>query len=282
MKEQTFPEFSVLMSVYAKDDAAWLGEALDSVLNQSRPPSEIVVVADGPVAEPVYNLLENYRQKNKTLKVFYHKQNEGLGLALRKGLEYCTREYVARMDSDDISDPRRFERQLAAFNKTPAVSVIGGQIEEFDAVTLKSAVGRRVPEDFEDIKKFLKSRTPLNHVTVMFKKADVLAAGSYRNFPLFEDYDLWVRMCAAGFKMRSLPYTLVKVRTGGDMYARRGGRGYFKYNKNMQDELLARGIITWPRYVFNIAARFGVQVLMPNKIRTLFYNLILRRKNKNV
>jgi hypothetical protein len=112
----------------------------------------------------------------------------------------------------------------------------------------------------------------------MFKKAAVLVAGNYQSAHLMEDYHLWIRMSAKNFTMQNLPQVLVKVRTGKDMFARRGGYKYFLSNKAVQDLLLKTGLIHRGKYLFNLAVRFCVQVLMPNKIRAIFYQKILRKK----
>lgn len=273
-KEKT--AFSVLMSVYAKDKASCLKEALDSVINQTRPPDEIIMVADGPVPRDIADILESYKKTAPALKVFYHPVNEGLGPALAQGLGYSSHNLIARMDSDDICVPDRFEKQLACFAQDDNLSIIGGQIEEFDAKSLKTIARRNVPLTDAAIKERLKSRSPFNHPSVMFKKADVLAAGGYRPFHLFEDYDLWMRMSARGLKMRNLPDVLLRMRVDSSLYARRGGWKYFKSNKAAQDELLKLKIISFPRYLFNITGRFTAQVLMPNRVREIFYKTFLR------
>ena len=265
------------MSVYAKDKAPYLKEALDSVINQTRPPDEIILIADGPVPQDITDMLESYKKTTPCLKVFYHPLNQGLGPVLAQGAVYCSHNLIARMDSDDICAPERFEKQLACFAQDADLSIIGGQIEEFDAKTLKTIARRNVPLTDAEIKERLKSRSPFNHPSVMFKKTDILAAGGYRPFHLFEDYDLWMRMAARGLKMRNLPDILLRMRVDSNLYARRGGWKYFKSNKAAQDELLKLKIISLPRWVFNITVRFTAQVLMPNPVRSLFYKRALRR-----
>lgn len=122
----------------------------------------------------------------------------------------CKYPLVALVDADDINLPTRFEKLLNCFERDCALSVVGGQIEEADPVTLKPFAEEKVPLTDADIKNYIKTRSPFNQMTVMLKKEDVLKAGGYRTYHLFEDYDLWVRMAAAGLKMQNLPDTLVK------------------------------------------------------------------------
>lgn len=266
-------DFSVLMSVYRKDSPAWLREAINSILSQTAKPKEIIVVCDGPLTVELDKALAEYKNLIKTHRL---EKNMGLGEALRQGLGQCSCGLVARMDSDDISVPDRFERQLAFFDKNPGLAAAGGFIEEFDSHTLKPVSIRKVPLTSSEIRKFLKTRNPMNHVSVMFRKDAVMKAGGYKPFPLLEDYYLWARMAAMGLALMNLPDILVKVRVDANMYGRRGGFKYFKNNLAMSRKLRELGLITLPEHLFNACVRFCVQVLMPEKLRSLFYKNALR------
>lgn len=272
-----YPSFSVLMSVYAKDNPAWIAQALDSVLCNTVPPAEVLVAVDGPVGEDIRAVLDTYAQKYPAVRVLAFEKNEGLGAALRKGLEKCTHEWVARMDADDISLPDRFEKQLARVMQEPDLAVLGGAIEEIDAQTLMPLNLRIVPCADADIKKFLKSRSPFNHVTVFLNKNLVLKAGSYQPFHLIEDYYLWARCVAEMYKMANLPDVLVRVRTDAAMYGRRGGWKYFKSNAALSQKLYELKLISLPQHVFNLCVRFCVQAIMPNSFRAAFYQKVLRK-----
>lgn len=269
-------EFSVLMSVYAKDNPAWVSQALDSVLHNTAQPAEVVVVIDGPVPETLHTLLTSYAQKYPSVKLAPLAKNGGLGPALAHGLQQCSHELVARMDADDISLPDRFEKQLAYLEKHPETDVLGGFIREVDGQTLAPVAVRQVPQSAVQIKQFLKTRSPFNHVSVMFKKSAVLAAGNYQPFHLVEDYYLWARMAAKGCKAANLSDILLDVRVDSTMYGRRGGWKYFKSNLAISRKLRELGLISFPTHVFNTAVRFGVQVLMPNGVRAFFYRKVLR------
>ena len=269
-------KFSVLMSVYAKDNPAFFKEALDSVINQTRQPDEIVIVEDGIVPEEIKQILSEYKDKFDFIKSVVLEKNCGLGIALQKGLEQCSFNIVARMDSDDISLPDRFKKQIKCFENDKDLSVLGGYIEEIDAQSLKTLSRRTVPLTDIEIKKRIKSRAPFNHVTVMFKKDVILKAGGYRNLYCFEDYDLWARIAVENLKMQNLSGVLVLVRINENLYKRRGGWKYFKSNKAVQDELFKLGVISFPLYCVNVIVRFTVQVLMPSFARSLFYKIFLR------
>lgn len=270
-----FPSFSVLLSVYAKDNPVWVAQALDSVLNNTVRPTEVAVAVDGPIPEKLHTVLEEYAQKEGVIN-WHFPQNRGRGAALQEAVPKCTYELVALMDADDICLPNRFEKLLQYFQQHPETDICGGQNEEVDAQTVQTISFRRVPLTDTELKQYVKSRSPFNQQTVLFRKAAVQKAGGYRAFHLFEDYDLWVRMAHNGAKMANLPDALVKMRIDEHMFARRGGWKYFKSNLALQNELLQYKMISLPRYCFNVLVRFTVQVLMPNSLRGWFYRKVLR------
>lgn len=265
-------KYSVLMSLYKKEKPEYLRLAIDSMINQTVPPDEIVIVEDGPLTDELYAVLDEYpmlhRVKNET--------NLGLGLALNVGLKKCKNELVARMDTDDCSKPERCEKQLEFLNSNPDISVVGGQIEEFIELPDHIVAKRIVPLKDIELKEFNKKRCPFNHVTVMFKKKDIIEAGSYQDWFWNEDYYLWIRLALAGKKFANLPDVLVLVRTGEDMYQRRGGIKYFQSEAKLQKFMLDNNIINKPRYLINISERLVLQVLMPNKLRGWIFRTFAR------
>lgn len=271
-------EFSVLISVYKNDEKEYLKEALDSVINQTVKPNEIVLVEDGPISEELNNFIDNYANDSKyEFKIIKLNKNQGLGNALRIGLENCKYQIVARMDSDDICLPNRFEKQILEFEKNKNLSILGGMIEEF-IETPENIIGKReVPLEDNDIKEYLKSRCPFNHMTVMFKKDDVIKVGNYIEWHYNEDYYLWLRMYLAGCYFKNLEDTLVYVRVGEEMYKRRGGYEYFKSEKKVQKYMLENKIINPVKYMYNVLLRFCLQVLMPNNIRAFIFKKFARK-----
>ena len=180
-------KFSVLLSIYYKESPIYFRESLNSILSQTLRPSEIILVEDGLLTEELDNEINRYLDLHPHLKIIPLSTNQGLGKALNEGLKHCSYDIVARMDTDDIAKPDRFEKQLAIFEKYSDIDVVGADISEVKSV-------RKLPELPDDIRQFAKRRNPINHPVVMFRKSAVLAAGGYRHFPLFEDYYLWIRM----------------------------------------------------------------------------------------
>ena len=276
-KEYDLPPFSVSMCVYGGDNASWFKTAVDSILNQSVTPNEIVLIVDGPVPGELDKVISEY-EKNSLFNIIRFKENRGQGEARRVGLKNCKNNLVAIMDSDDISVSDRFKVQLEAFNSYPAAHVIGGQIVEFIDKPENTVGKRTVPAENTDIYEYMKKRCPMNLVTVMFKKDSVEKAGGFIDLYGEEDYYLWVRMAKMGMKFFNVPETLVNVRVGKDMYNRRGGIRYFKSEKKMQKYMLESGIIGLGTYTLNVLKRFIVQVLMPNAVRGWVFKNFAREK----
>ena len=271
--------FSVIMSVYKNDAPEHFKTALESVTTkQTVKPVEVVLVIDGPVPDSIIEVIfETNKQKPDLCKVVRLEQNQGLGIALQKGIEVASNEIVMRMDSDDIAAPDRFEKQLKFMKKHPEIAICGGQIEEFiDEVD--NIVGKRiVPCTDEEIHGYMKSRCPFNHMTVALRRSEVLRAGNYQPWFWNEDYYLWIRMMLTDCKFANLPNTLVNVRVGKDMYARRGGWKYFKSEKGIQEYMLQYKMISLPRYAYNVTGRFAVQVVMPNWLRGFVFQKLFRK-----
>ncbi len=274
-------KFSVLMSLYIKEKAEYFKLCMESVLGQTALPDEIVIVKDGPVSEEVDVVLEDYLSQNRNLfKVVALTENKGLGLALAEGLLHCSNELVARMDTDDIAVPERFELQLKMFESNPDLDICGGQILEFEENEDNIVAERKVPLSHGEIIEYQKKRSAFNHMTVMFKKSKVLEAGNYKHCPLMEDDMLWVDMINAGAKCANLSENLCKVRTNRDMIARRGGLKYYKKYKNARKQILNTGFITKKEYRKTNRIQFLV-CIMPAWLRKfVFFNLI-HKKAKN-
>lgn len=270
-------KFSVSMCVYGKDNPQHFKTAVDSILNQTIIPDEVVIVVDGPVPDSLSDVIEEY-EKNTIFKVIRLEKNQGHGNARRVGLENCTYDLVAIMDADDISRPYRFKKQLDYFKADGTLDIVGGNIVEFIGET-SNAVGKRiVPENDSDIKEYLKYRCPLNLVTVMFKKASVNMAGGFIDWYCEEDYYLWLRMYLMNMNFANIDEILVDVRVGAEMYSRRGGIKYFISEAKLQRYMLDNKIINFAEYLLNVLKRFIVQVLLPNKIRGFIFKTFAREK----
>lgn len=271
--------FSIITSVYKNDNPDFVRVALDSMLvNQSIIPDEIVLVQDGPIPEGLSALLKEYEVKYPyVMHIIRLEKNGGLGNALRLGVEKAKFDICARMDSDDICLPNRFEKQLFYLETHPECDIVGGQMTEF-IDSPDNIVGRRdVPLTNDEIYQYMKSRCALNHVTVMFRKQAVLNVGNYKDWFWNEDYYLWVRMMMAKCQFANIPDVAVNVRSGADQYARRGGKKYFDSEIGIKKLMLKEGMITKTQFVINYIERFIIQLLLPNSVRGWVFRTFARK-----
>ena len=292
-------KISVIMSIYKSDVPEYVRIALDSLLNQTRLPDEIVIVADGPVPAELEKVVKSLtpcpspkgegnkdgdgdlKPETRDLKpiVTYlpQEKNGGLGEAMRIAVEAAKYPYLARMDSDDICLPDRFEKQMKCFEEDPELSIVGGMITEFDGEPENIIAERILPLDDAGIKKMMRGRCAVNHVTVIFKKEDLLRSGNYQPFWKQEDHYLWARMMEHGCKFRNIPDIVVNVRSGRDQLARRGGWRFYKSVVRVFWYMYKHKLISFGYFLYICAVRGIVQLLMPNWLRTWVYMKFLRK-----
>ena len=271
---QTF-SYSVLMSVYAGENAENLMQSLNSMFQQTMPTDDFLLVCDGPLSNELNAVIDIYKKKySEELHILRIHKNGGLGRALRIGLPRCRHELVARMDSDDISYQDRCERELEAFARNPSLDLLSGTVTEFMDRPEEILGVRRLPLSEKEIRSFSRKRNPMNHPAVMFRKTAVLSAGNYcSRYPLFEDYDLWIRMFKNGSHAANLSEPLVNMRVSPDLYKRRGGWKYAEDMMRFHTDLLRVGWAS-PADYFTGAIPHGMLCLMPNEIRRTAYRLI--------
>lgn len=208
------------------------------------------------------------------LNTIFIPENRGLGNALNEAINNCSNSLIARMDSDDVSTKDRFSLQLEKFMCTPDLDVVGGNISEFIGSETNITGIRKVPETDWEIKRYVKRRCPLNHVSVMFKKSSVQKAGGYLDWYCNEDYYLWIRMIEKGFKFINIQKCLVNVRVGDSMSGRRGGYRYFESERGIQKYMYTHGMISHPRYLYNTFTRYVGEILLSDSLRTQAFRLL--------
>lgn len=269
--------FSVLMSLYWKEKPEYLRQCLDSVLDQTALPEQIVIVKDGALTAELETVLAEYVQKAPQLYTIVPlPENRGLGLALAEGILHCRNELVARMDTDDICRRDRFEVQLREFEKDPQLDLCGCHILEFEDTPAQIVSKRSVPLEDAAIKQYQKRRDGVNHMTVMYKKSSVLRAGNYQSCMLMEDTYLWVNMFRTGSKAMNVDDHLVYARVGTDMFQRRGGFAYFKKYAQGRKMVYETGYISrWEHYE-TLAIQLVV-ALIPNRLRGWVFKTLLHR-----
>lgn len=266
---------SVLVSVYKKEQPKYFQEALDSIINQTRKPDEIVIIKDGELTNELEDIIDYAKNRFSNIITYQFKENVQLGRALAKGLELCKNELVARMDTDDIACLNRFEIQYQYMMTHPEAAVCGGWMEEFNDEGTFLKV-KKVPVEKKEILQYARYRNPLNHMTVMFRKSKILEAGNYQHFPYMEDYYLWSRVLARGGELHNLPEVLVKARVSDNVYDRRGGWNLFKQHYLFRKEQRRLGLIKITEYPIAIVLSLGITII-PSDLRRVVYQKLLRR-----
>ena len=269
-------QFSVLMSVYIKENPIFLKDAIKSIQNQTMKPSEIILVEDGPLTPELYQVLDQVEAESEIpVKRCPLEENQGLGLALRYGVLQCQYDIIARMDTDDIAVPDRFEQQIHLMEQEN-LDLLGGHIAEFIDNPKEVVSYRRVPTQHADIVTYQRMRSAFNHMTVMFKKNMVLKAGNYEDGLYMEDDLLWLNMIAAGARTGNLDQILCRVRVGAGMFERRGGLRYLKLYRQARQRMLERNQISYIEYAKSVGIQ-AVVALCPGFVRQFIFVKLLRK-----
>lgn len=213
--------YSILQTVYKSDNINHLKAAIESMLAQTLPSDDYVIVEDGPLPIELENLISSYVNLHPEIHVFKLPANVGLGKALNEGLPVCKNELIARMDSDDISMPERCEKQVRAFENDPELDIVGCPVKEFVGAP-DNVVGQRVvPIDNESIHKYVRRRDPFNHPTVMYRKSKVMKYGPYGDYRKNQDTDLWIKLLSNGCKAINIDEYLLMFRFDKGTYKKR-------------------------------------------------------------
>lgn len=272
-----YPPFSVLMSVYKRETATNLDLALKSIENQTVVPNEIVLVEDGPISSDLKAVIRKHQKMfGDNFKDIVSKRNRGLGHALRLGTKFVSTQWIARMDSDDISVPDRFEIQLNEVVQHPNLAVVGGQIKEFTGMPSNITGYRKVPTTEELLRQFIKWRSPFNHPSVLINKKALQDVGGYIAFGNLEDYYLWARFLAKRFHVKNVEQFLVKMRVDQGMYQRRGNLSNIKYFYQLRDFLYTHKLLNWQEKVYGDWL-MTINILIPGWMRKMIYQHILHK-----
>lgn len=276
MKEK----FTVLMSVYKNDNAVAFKEALESVtLQQSIKPNQVVVIYDGPVSAEIEQIHLKIASDNPNIEFTTIKKtlNQGLAAALNTGIKKCKFEWIARMDSDDISTNDRFEKQFSFLNNHPEVDVLGGNIAEFLKVVGDMDSQRIVPTENNEICSMAKTRNPINHPTVIIRRSAIEEVGGYsENFGKLEDYKLWIDLMENKKVFANLPDVVLNFRVGEGFINRRSNRKEIQDWDAMQNYMLSLKRISYCRAIIN---RIYIRafIYMPKFLKKIVYKILLRK-----
>ena len=257
------------MSVYCREKPEYLNACLQSLDKQTVKADELVIVEDGPLSCDLHSVIERFQSTLNILTVRLP-QNVGLACALNEGLKYCSHDLVARMDTDDVALPDRFEKQLAFMESRLDITASSGFVDKFNDLG-EVFSQRSVPLEHDELVKFAKTRSPLSHPAVIFRKQTILSLGGYPEYRNSQDYALWSLLIVKGFKLANLPDTLVKMRTGSELIGRRGFQ-YFKREVEILKFQRAIGFLTLFEFFLNVLMRALVR-LSPAFIKRWLYKL---------
>ncbi len=276
-KELEDYKFSVLMPTYYKENPEFLRIALESITNQTLMPDEIVIVKDGKLTRELDEIIEEFNNKFEGIfNIVSLEKNVGQGQARNVGLNACKYNIVALMDSDDISKSNRFEVQIGYLKNHPDVDCVGSFITEFsnDPNIIESI--KAVPLTHEEIFNFGKWRSPMNNMTIVYKKNKVLEVGGYNTFNFGEDYLLFAKMLMNGSIFHNFEECLVNARGGSRMLAKRVGWNRIKQEFLLFYEFRKMGYINNFQFIRNVSLKFLLRVI-PNWLRSWIYKRFLRK-----
>ena len=265
--------FSVLMSLYNKEQSQHLEQCLESLSMQTVLPNEIIIVEDGPLNEKLHQTLGKWKPI-LPIKSISLKENVGLGRALNFGLEHCKFSLVARMDTDDICLPNRFERQIEIFTKFD-VDICGSWVSEFDVSHNIISAYRKTPESHSRILATSKFKNPINHPSVMYRKSAVLSVGGYEHVLYFEDYHLWLKLIDKKYKFYNIQEPLLSMRAGLGQLSRRGGGDYARFELAFLKRISTENLVSKRYALVNAFVRVPIRML-PRKVLGKIYKVVRR------
>ncbi len=273
---ERLPSYSALMCVYEKEIPADFNDSLESMLMQTYPPDDFVLVCDGKLTNELNIIAKSFQSEYKSIfRIVRTEENMSLGAALNVGIAACHNEYIIKMDSDDISEPERCEIQMRIFALDPELDILGGWVEEFDSETGKTIALKKCPLHHNEIMKYAKRRNPFNRQTVAFRKSKAFEAGGYSDIAHCSDYEFALRMLQKGARAQNLPKMLVRYRVKGS-YRRKKHWSNTKSFITVRHRIYRSGFSSIFDFLIPVAAQLLLFIL-PTRFTDWFYRKILRK-----
>ena len=277
---------SVLISVYKKEKPEYLKLALESIwASQTLKPDQIVLVEDGPLPDSLEEIVHSFKFKVQnegygTFTVVKLPVNGGLTKALNEGLKHVTGDLIARMDSDDISESHRFERQVAYLEAHPDVDIISGSLQEFDADNECLNI-RHYPQTHEECVKFIVKACPLAHPSVMMRKRIFDEGLKYdERYRMSQDIKLWYDAVLAGYRLGNIPEVTLFFRREGDVFRRRSrAKAWNEFKIYMNGIYRLKGLFTLS-YRYPIA-RYIFRNLPPSLVKRIYGSTVRNKVLKS-
>lgn len=252
-----------------------LVNSINSILNQTHLPNELIIVADGEITNENIKEINLLMSKNIAIDIRFlsYDLNQGPGFARHYAIMHAVGNYIAIMDSDDIAIPERLAFQVQFMDNHPDISLVGGYIQESNNI-------RKVPLSHNEIVEKIFEKSPVNNVTAFFKKEDYLISGGYPSIRSSEDYTLWCRFIGNGFKIHNLNKVLVQVDFDDSSIYRRSGLEHFKNDLFTQKELLKYNLVNKKRFYYNLFRYFIFRNLPLFMKKIIYKNFLRKTKNK--
>ncbi|HWU31950.1 MAG TPA: glycosyltransferase [Marmoricola sp.] len=265
---------TVVLPVYHRVEPEHFDEAFASVMGQTSPVAEVIVVADGPLPDALDSRVVRAVDNAENASLLRLEENQGVAIATNLALEAASQPWFARQDADDISLPRRFELSWERLERGDLAG-LGGALLEFEGEPSNVVATRRLPGSVDEVARYVRVNSPINNPTSVVNTEAARKVGGIRPVHLMEDYDLFARLIAGGYRLENLEDPLVLFRSDPDMFKRRRDMKLYKAEWVMQANLRRYGLISWPRSLINLAVRIGVR-LLPNSVFVFLHKRVFR------
>lgn len=205
------PRISVIMSFY-KEPVDWIRQSIDSILCQTYKDFEFIIVCDNPAYEEGLALLKKYENIDSRIKIIINEENIGLTKSLNKALSESKGRYIARMDADDISYPRRFEIQALFLDKNPSYDLCFPIMDVMNESGEITKIGKYIPK--QNSQDCLVWECVLPHPAVMFRSrlSDLRHPLYNEKYRTSQDYELWTYLTLNGVHFYQINETLLLYR----------------------------------------------------------------------
>ena len=234
----------------------------------------MVLVEDGPITDELESVVKKWVEIIPVMEVVRLGKNQGLAIALNEGAKYCKCDYIARMDTDDISLPNRFKLQEEYLEQHPEIVLLGGGMIEFNDEE-GDFPPRVMPVSQKDIKESICKSSPFVHPSVCLKRSLFNEGFAYNpSFKKAQDLELWFRIVAAGLPVANLRDSIIKFRKDPLLYKKRQNFAVNEFKLVVKGIYSIYGLCTW-RYIYPVV-HFTFRLLPPKLSKMIYKKIILK------
>ena len=271
-------KISILMGIY--NCAPTLNEAIESIINQTYTNWEFIICDDGST-DNSFDIAKNYEKNDPgRFKVIKNSKNKGLNATLNRCLKLADGEYIARMDGDDLCDPTRFQKEVEILNNHPEYAIVSTHMTTFDEVGEWGCIRTLEKPQTSDLPTHVQM---FCHAPCMIRKEAFLDVGGYtedNRLLRVEDYHLWYKFYAKGYKGYNIPEALYKMRDDRNALHRRTVKARFN---GIYATFVGFKMVHLPKWMYIYAIKNAVveiiKIIIPDKLYILLHK---RRLNTNL